>query len=97
MNESFFKYRELMTAKQRRNCGLSAEKKRHSRIILRDNSKCKVCFSENNLSVHHILNKKDFPHFRNEPLNLICLCRNCHDLADKGKLKKDFLFDLIEN
>lgn len=65
-------------------------------FLKRDNSICRVC-NEKAWNVHHVLPKRDFPHWKQEPCNLISLCFACHNQADAGDLTIDFLFNLIPN
>lgn len=64
---------------------------------------CAVCldnkkiFNYNNLEVHHITKIKEDETRLLDDYNLICLCIDCHKLADKGLIKKDYLFKLAED
>lgn len=60
---------------------------------------CSVCFAEgiynyNELETHHIEKLKERPDLLLEDINLICLCRKHHKLADKGMIKKEYLKEL---
>lgn len=64
---------------------------------------CAVCldtkkiYNYNNLEVHHITKIKEDTTRLLDDYNLICLCQDCHKLADKGLIKKDYLFKLAED
>lgn len=47
-------------------------------IKLRDDNKCVLCQSENNLEVHHIFNNKNYELLRVEESNLVTLCSIHH-------------------
>jgi 5-methylcytosine-specific restriction endonuclease McrA len=54
---------------------------------------CEVCrsygvYNYDNLEVHHITKVKDDPSRLLDRDNLICLCRQHHKMADKGKIGK---------
>ena len=62
---------------------------------------CSVCLDKgicnyNNLEVHHIIKLKDNSNLLLEDTNLICLCKNCHKLADKGIIDKEYLYKLVK-
>lgn len=63
-------------------------------FVERDKQICKVC-NGNSWNIHHILPRKDFKHFEAESLNMISLCKTCHDKADKGLIDTQTLFNLI--
>ena len=46
----------------------------------RDNYKCRICNSNENLQVHHLKSYKKYPELRYEPTNGITLCKCCHQL-----------------
>ena len=60
---------------------------------------CAICFEKgiynyNNLEIHHITKLKEDSAGLLDNYNLICLCRNCHILADAGIIKKEHLQEL---
>lgn len=62
-------------------------------IIKRDGFLCMRCFIKYNiinseeLTVHHILSRKNYPELMFEDSNLICLCSTCNkQLGTKDKL-----------
>lgn len=66
----------------------------------RDKYLCKWCFHKNRyvynrLSVHHIIGLEENFELRLEDSNLITLCRDCHEEAEKGNIKKEELQKLI--
>lgn len=57
---------------------------------------CEVCkdkgiYNYRNVSVHHIEKLKDKPELWLDDDNLICLCKDCHRLADAGMIEKEYL------
>ncbi len=44
--------------------------------------KCFICGKETNTDAAHILPKSIFPEYYINPLNIIMLCRTCHNLFD---------------
>lgn len=57
---------------------------------------CEVCkdkgiYNYRNVSVHHIEKLKDKPELWLDDDNLICLCKDCHRLADVGMIDKEYL------
>lgn len=61
-------------------------------VAERDNHQCQLCGSVAN-DVHHILFRSHGG--SDDPRNLICLCRSCHDLAHSDEKKyRTILFDL---
>ena len=63
---------------------------------------CSVCldkgrYTYNKLEVHHIEKLRDNPERLLDNYNLICLCKNCHKLADDGMIDKDYLYKLAKN
>lgn len=57
---------------------------------------CEVCkdkgiYNYRNIEVHHIEKLKDKPELWLDDDNLICLCKDCHRLADAGMIKKEYL------
>lgn len=72
-------------------------------IEIREASKylCSVCLDEGiynyeDIEVHHIARLQDRPDLLLENDNLICLCKKHHKLADKGKINKDYLINLVK-
>ena len=70
---------------------------------IREDSKylCNVCLDNNiytydNLEVHHIEPIEQNYERRLDNYNLICLCNEHHREAEKGKIKKEYLFELAE-
>lgn len=68
-------------------------------IKAESNYLCSVCLAKgiynyNNLEVHHIHKLKDREDLLLDNYNLICLCRECHALADAGMIDKEYLLDL---
>lgn len=48
-------------------------------VKIRDNYQCVKCKSKNKIHVHHIFSYSNYVHLRNEPSNLVVLCRACHN------------------
>lgn len=50
-------------------------------ILKRDNYKCCLCWSINMLDIHHALfgTETIYDTTRNTPVNLITVCRDCHE------------------
>jgi len=76
-------------------------------------TKCTICDEKKNLETHHINFQKDCdsvkviaqPHIKkNKPYNLVVLCRECHDMIDRGdiivngwvKTSNDTILDVIK-
>lgn len=62
---------------------------------------CEYCKSQgkieyNNLEVHHIEKVRDDSSKLLDNYNLICLCNECHRLADSGKIDKEILLSLAK-
>lgn len=62
---------------------------------------CALCLSKgiynyNNLEVHHITKIKEDETKLLDNYNLVCLCRECHKLADAGLIPKKDLLDLAK-
>lgn len=62
---------------------------------------CAICLTKgiynyNNLEVHHITKLKEDSTKLLDNYNLICLCRECHKLADSGVIKKEYLLELAK-
>ena len=63
---------------------------------------CEVCridgrITYEGLETHHIVKLVDRPDLALEDDNLICLCRNCHEKAEKGEISKKFLVEITRN
>ena len=62
---------------------------------------CEVCrdegvYNNKGIEVHHITKLRDRPDLLLDNENLICLCRQHHELADEGKLDRDYLISLAQ-
>lgn len=62
---------------------------------------CEVCrdqgiYTYDNLEVHHIEKLRDRPDLWLEDDNLICLCSEHHKQAEAGKIKKEYLLNLVQ-
>lgn len=62
---------------------------------------CEVCkdkgiYNYRNVEVHHILKLRDRPDLLLDNYNLICLCKDCHRLADAGIISVDYLQELAK-
>ena len=75
-----------------------SSREKRSQIIRRDRYVCQRCFikykviNTDELTVHHILSRKNHPELMYEDSNLICLCATCNkQLGTKDKL--DFEWD----
>lgn len=58
--------------------------------------KCFICGIESNTDAAHILPKSIFPEYYIHPLNIIMLCRECHNLFDNDlefRKKQTKLYD----
>lgn|GEM_PF-3784464 len=66
------KEHEKLFSRERRKHGF--DKKLRENILERDNHECKLCYSDNNLEIHHI----DGDRKNNSEKNLITLCQHCH-------------------
>ena len=67
----------------------------------RTNFLCEVCrdrglITYKNIEVHHIEKLKDRPDLLLEDSNLICLCKEHHEQADRGILSKEYLKSLAQ-
>ena len=72
-------------------------KKKRLKVIKRDGGSCQRCLTKHNiiesdnLQVHHIKSRKNFPDLRWEETNLVTLCRLCNtQLGTKDKLDFEF-------
>lgn len=57
---------------------------------------CEVCkdkgiYNYRNIEAHHIEKLKDKPELWLNDDNLICLCKDCHRMADADMISKDYL------
>ena len=62
---------------------------------------CEVCkdkgiYNYRNVEVHHILKLRERPDLLLDNYNLICLCKDCHRLADAGIISVDYLQELAK-
>ena len=62
---------------------------------------CSVCkdkgiYNYKNLEVHHITKIREDKKRLLDNYNLICLCTNCHKLADSGMIDKEYLESLAK-
>ena len=57
-------------------------KVRRLEIIKAFNGKCAHCDSTNRIEVHHINYRKDREPWEYRDSELMCLCRNCHELVE---------------
>jgi predicted restriction endonuclease len=58
--------------------------------------KCFICGKESNTDAAHILPKSIFPEYYTHPLNIIMLCRTCHNLFDNDlefRKKQDKIYN----
>ena len=58
-------------------------------VLERDNYECKICFSKDNLVIHHVV-----PNGPAELENLVTLCRSCHMIVHKFLQKKGYRYYL---
>ena len=49
------------------------------------------------LETHHIIKLQERPDLAMEDSNLICLCRNCHEKAEKGEISPQLLREIARN
>lgn len=75
--------------------------KKRLEINERDKFLCQVCLQEGkynykDLSVHHIDSLLERWDKRLDNCNLITLCREHHEEAERGEIDKDYLFKLVE-
>lgn len=75
---------------------------RLAEAVKRDsNYLCEVCFDKgrliaDGLESHHIVKIKDNPDLFLDEQNIVCLCKYCHKMADRGELDKDYLRELAQ-
>lgn len=65
-------------------------------IKKQSNYLCALCLLEgrytyDDLEIHHITKVKDEPNRLLDNDNLVCLCKQCHERADQGKVDKELL------
>ena len=73
--------------------------KKSEEIREASNYLCEVCRAEGiynykNIEIHHIEKLRERPDLLLDNYNLICLCKEHHEEADKGKIDKDYLLKL---
>ena len=73
---------------------------KRDRIKERDKYLCQVCKQEgiyiyNDLEVHHIIPLEEDFNLRLDDDNLITLCKKHHELAESGKISREYLRGLI--
>ena len=61
----------------------SKRKKAYQNVIDRDNGMCQVCGNKAD-DVHHIIGRRNGS---DSPMNLICLCRYCHNVVHRNTKK----------
>lgn len=75
--------------------------RKRRQIRARDLNLCRVCFVNHHrivtegLSVHHIVPLEDDFSKRLSDGNLITLCRDCHEKAERGEISADELRSLV--
>lgn len=79
----------------------TAWKNKAQEIKERDKYLCQVCLSRNifnykDLSVHHIIPAGESEERRLDNSNLITVCEQCHQDCEKGKITKEYQFNLIK-
>lgn len=77
-------------------------KNKRNEIGIRDKHLCRYCLANNRLvydkiDVHHITPLKKNFNLRLDNNNLISLCRTCHEDAEKGKIPKEVLQEIIKS
>ena len=70
-------------------------------IVERDLHLCQVCkidnlFTYSNLEVHHITSLEEDFDKRLDDDNLITLCEMHHEKAERGEIKKEYLYKLFQ-
>lgn len=69
-----------------------------TKVLVRDNYRCKKCTGDKNLQVHHILPRREFPNKMFFIDNGIALCKACHQkLHLKELMFASEMFDTIRN
>ncbi len=71
-------------------------------VLVRDRYLCRACLSRGvytsgDLEVHHIIPLSEDFSLRCNPCNLVTLCPDCHELADRGDIAPNVLRDMIGN
>lgn len=74
--------------KKSKSTGTKEYKAFRAKILKRDNYKCTQCGSENELEVHHIKEKCNYPELLMVEDNVITLCKECHAKTDNYLCKK---------
>lgn len=77
------------------------ERKRNY-IVERDNYLCQVCkangrYTYNNIEVHHIVPIVEDFERRLDDDNLITLCQEHHEKAERGEISKEYLYEILKN
>lgn len=57
----------------------------YKKVIERDQYKCKLCGTSQNLHLHHIIYRSEDRNLINEPSNCTMLCIKCHELVHSNK------------
>ena len=57
----------------------------YKKVIEREQYKCKLCGTSQNLHLHHIIYRSEDRNLINEPSNCIMLCIKCHELVHSNK------------
>lgn len=58
--------------------GKHLEKSIQQRTLKKFHHRCSICGKEDNLTVHHILSKGDYPFLKYRINNLMIVCKDCH-------------------
>jgi hypothetical protein len=58
--------------------GSSARREFRESVFNRDENRCVICGSENNLNTHHLFSFSSFPELASDPENGVTLCEKCH-------------------
>ena len=68
-------------------------------VLKRDNYLCQRCLikfgitNTEDLTVHHIKSRKDYPELFHELSNLVCLCRTCNNQLEAKEYNHELDFD----
>lgn len=54
-------------------------------VLVRDRYRCRICGSENRITIHHLKRRAEFPELASDPDNLATLCQACHGEVEHGK------------
>lgn len=73
-----------------------AWQRKRAEIRERDLNLCRMCLAQGklvceDLSVHHIVPLEQSAALRLDDSNLITLCSRCHELAEAGRIRQDYL------